>query len=57
MVWLHNLYQVLCFSLGLLQTAYLLVMTMAQIVSLVMDCYLVALYHMYDTDSFLGLLY
>ena len=45
------------FSLGLLWTAYLLVMTMAWIVSLVMDTYLVALYHMYDTDSFLGSLY
>ena len=45
---------VLRFSLGLLRTAYSPVMTMAQTASLVMDSYLVALYHMYDTDSFLG---
>ena len=36
---------------------YLLVMTMAQTASLVMVMLSVALYHMYDTDSFLGLLY
>ena len=41
---------VLCFSLGLLRTAHLPVMTMAQIASLVMDCYLKALYHMYNSD-------
>ena len=44
----------LCFSLGLLRTAYLPVMTTAQIAPLVMDSYLVVLYHMYDSDSFLG---
>ena len=42
------------FSLGLLRTAYLPVMTTARITPLVMDSYLMALYHMYDTDSFLG---
>ena len=45
---------VLHFSLGLLWTAHLLVMTTAQIASLVMDLPSVVLYHMYDTDSFLG---
>ena len=45
---------VLHFSLGLLRTAYLPVMTTAQIASLVMDCYLKASYHMYDNDTFLG---
>ena len=42
------------FSLGLAWTAYLPVMTTAQTASLVMDSYLVELYHMYDNDSFLG---
>ena len=41
-------------SLGLLRTDHLLVMTTARIASLVMDSYLVALYHVYDNDSFLG---
>ena len=45
------------FSLGLARTAYLPVMTTARIVSLVMDYYRVALYHVYDSDSFLGSLY
>ena len=45
------------FSLGLLWTAYLPVMTTARIASLVMDLSSVALYHMYDTDSFLGSVY
>ena len=36
-------------SLGLLRTDHLPVMTTARISSLVMDSYLVALYHMYDT--------
>ena len=45
---------VLRFSSGLLQTARLPVMTTARIASLVMDPYLVALYHMYNNDSFLG---
>ena len=44
-------------SLGLVWTAYLPVMTTARITSLVMDYYQVALYHMYDSDSFLGSLY
>ena len=43
------------FSLGLLQTVCLPVITMARIALLVMDYYLMASYHMYDTDSFLGL--
>src|ERR1700733_8312593 len=37
------------FPFGLLQTNHLPVMTTARIVSLVMDSYLTALYHMYDT--------
>ena len=41
-------------ALGLLWTDHLPVMTTAQIASLVMDSYLVALYHVYDNDSFLG---
>ena len=41
-------------SLGLLRTDLLPVMTTARIASLVMDSYLVALYHVYDNDSFLG---
>ena len=45
------------FSLGLARTAYLPVMTTARIALLVMDYYLEALYHMYDSDSFLGSLY
>ena len=48
--------RMLRFSLGLLRTAYLPVMTTARTASLVMDSYLKALYHMYDSDSFLGLL-
>ena len=46
--------EMLRFSLGLLQNARLPVMTTAQTASLVMDSYLVALYQVYDTDSFLG---
>ena len=46
--------QLLRISLGLAWTAYLPVMTTARIASLVMDYYQVALYHMYDSDSFLG---
>ena len=45
------------FSLGLARTAYLPVMTTARITLLVMDYYPEALYHMYDSDSFLGPLY
>ena len=46
--------ELLRFSLGLLRTAYLPVMTMARTAPLVMDSYLVALYQVYDSDSFLG---
>ena len=42
------------FSLGLLRTAHLPVMTTARTASLVMDYYLEVVYHMYDSDSFLG---
>ena len=41
-------------SLVRLRTDRLPVMTTARIVSLVMDSYLLALYHVYDNDSFLG---
>ena len=47
-------YHVLHFSLGLLRTDRLPVMTTARTASLVMDSYLVVSYHMYDSDSFLG---
>ena len=50
----HCTSTLLRFSLGLLWTAYLPVMTTARIASLVMDSYLVALYQVYDSDSFLG---
>ena len=45
------------FSLVLARTASLPVMTTARTALLVMDYYLEALYHMYDSDSFLGPLY
>ena len=45
------------FSLGLARTVYLPVMTTARTALLVMDYCLELLYHMYDSDSFLGPLY
>ena len=47
----------LCISPELLSVVYSPVMTMAWIVSLVMDLLSGGIYHMYDTDSFLGSLY